>query len=212
VKIQELSQTASTQPKKSKSTPPAHILVCYQNAWQTLTKYNSESDKNHEIYAAATLLNPGLRKRYFIDKWTDNAAQWINPMIERNRLVWETQYKVNTPLEAPKETQSALDRYIYYGQQPRGNGDQFQQYIEGDPTPPGEWRGSSIFAWWDSCPYPELRQWAFDALSVPAMSAEVERVFSSAKRTLSSDRNRTGNDLLEAIECLRHWHHNGVVS
>jgi hypothetical protein len=59
-------------------------------------------------------------------------------MIKRNRLVWETQYKVNIPLEAPKETQSALDRYIYYGQQPRGNDDQFQQYIKGDPTPPGK--------------------------------------------------------------------------
>jgi hypothetical protein len=43
------------------------------------------------------------------------------------------------------------------------------------------------------------------------MSAEVERVFSSVKRTLSPDRNWTGDDLLEVIECLRHWRHKDVV-
>lgn len=38
------------------------LLIYYQNAWQKLTKYNRLTDENHEIYAAATLLNPYLRK------------------------------------------------------------------------------------------------------------------------------------------------------
>jgi hypothetical protein len=41
------------------------------------------------------------------------------------------------------------------------------------------------------------------------MSAEVERVFSSAKRTLTVERSRLGTDLLEATEYLRHWRNSG---
>ena len=37
------------------------------NSWSLLQKYYNLTDKNHGIYACATLLNPGLRKRHFID-------------------------------------------------------------------------------------------------------------------------------------------------
>ena len=46
------------------------LEVAYQNAWEKLTKYNNLTDENHEIYAAATLLNPCLRKGYFEERWT----------------------------------------------------------------------------------------------------------------------------------------------
>jgi hypothetical protein len=50
------------------------LLICYQNAWQKLQKYNNLTDTNHEIYAAATLLNPCLRKGWFIKRWTGSSA------------------------------------------------------------------------------------------------------------------------------------------
>jgi hypothetical protein len=40
--------------------------------------------------------------------------------------------------------------------------------------------------------YPQLRQLAFDTLSIPAMSAEIERVLSSAKKLLTPERNPNG--------------------
>lgn len=43
---------------------------------------------------------------------------------------------------------------------------------------------------------------ALDFLSIPAMSAEVERVFSSCKITITDHRNRTGIKSFKAIECL----------
>jgi len=49
------------------------------------------------------------------------------------------------------------------------------------------------------CGYPELRQQALDTLSVPGMSAEVERVFSQAKRTLTTDYNELSNEKVEAL-------------
>jgi hypothetical protein len=38
--------------------------------------------------------------------------------------------------------------------------------------------------------FPTLRLWAFDILAVPTMSAECERMFSSAKKLISRERNR----------------------
>jgi hypothetical protein len=62
-------------------------LICYQNAWQRLKKYNNLTDEAHEIYAGATLLNPCCRKAYFIREWTNDAAAYIEPMIEKNRKI-----------------------------------------------------------------------------------------------------------------------------
>ena len=44
------------------------------------------------------------------------------------------------------------------------------------------------------------------------MSAGPERVFSSAKITLSDRRCRTGDDVLEAVECLKSWQSGGMIA
>ena len=42
-------------------------------------------------------------------------------------------------------------------------------------------------------------KWALDILAIPAMSAEVERVFSSASLTITDCRNQLGEEVIEAI-------------
>src|SRR6266536_4158053 len=46
---------------------------------------------------------------------------------------------------------------------------------------------------------------ALDILSIPAMSADPERLFSGAKITISDRRNRLGIYTVEALECLKSW-------
>jgi len=53
---------------------------------------------------------------------------------------------------------------------------------------------------------------ALTYLTLPAMSAEPERVFSTAKITLSGRRCRMGDDLLEAVECLKSWQRDWMVA
>jgi hypothetical protein len=53
--------------------------------------------------------------------------------------------------------------------------------------------------------YPNLSKMALDYLSIPGMSAEPERLLSSAKITISERRSRLGSDIIEALECLRSW-------
>ena len=53
--------------------------------------------------------------------------------------------------------------------------------------------------------YPNLSKMALDMLSIPAMSAEPERLFSGAKRSITDRRNRLGIESIEALECLKSW-------
>jgi hypothetical protein len=51
-----------------------------------------------------------------------------------------------------------------------------------------------------------------DILSIPGISAEVERVFSSAKFLIPPERSNLGADAIEAGECIRSWIKNGFFS
>ena len=184
------------------------MIVAYQNAWEALIKYNNLTDQNHEIYAAATLLNPCLRKRFFKVAWTDDAAESIPTMLQTNRGIWEEKYRQNTPTPPLEVPCSALSIFIHdlcasNTQQPRD--DEFKRYITASITPFTEWKEKDLFQWWMNCEYPQLRQWAFDTLSIPAMSAELERVFSQSKRYFTDDRNRLAADQFEAVQCLKQW-------
>ena len=46
---------------------------------------------------------------------------------------------------------------------------------------------------------------ALNYLSIPVMSTEPERLFSSAKITILERRSRLGSDIIKALECLRSW-------
>jgi hypothetical protein len=50
---------------------------------------------------------------------------------------------------------------------------------------------------------------AYDLLSIPAMSAETERVFSNTKLMISPNRTCLGADIVEAEECLQAWYKAG---
>jgi len=57
-------------------------------------------------------------------------------------------------------------------------------------------------------PYPELRQQALDLLAIPA---EVERVFSSARRLVTDDRNKLQDTTIEMLVQLKYWWSNEIL-
>jgi len=50
-----------------------------------------------------------------------------------------------------------------------------------------------------------LSTMALDILSIPAMTAGAERLFSQCKLMLTDWRNRLHIDGLEAVECMKSW-------
>jgi hAT family C-terminal dimerisation region len=52
---------------------------------------------------------------------------------------------------------------------------------------------------------------ALDILSIPSMSADAERLFSSGKMVLSDRRSRLSAENLAAIECLKSWEKEGII-
>ena len=81
----------------------------------------------------------------------------------------------------------------------------FERYINGRPNTTANWKTAGLFSWWATCDFPQLRQWAFNTLLIPVMSAELERIFSQARRFYIGDRNRLSPEAFEAAMCLKHW-------
>jgi hypothetical protein len=46
---------------------------------------------------------------------------------------------------------------------------------------------------------------ALNILSIPAMSANLERIFSGAKITISNRRSKLSIATIQALECLKSW-------
>jgi len=53
---------------------------------------------------------------------------------------------------------------------------------------------------------------ALEYLSIPAMSTEPERVFSGAKTKISDWRGSLGDDAINALEFLKSWRRDGLIS
>jgi hypothetical protein len=186
--------------------------VAYQNAWEKLTKYYNKTDEAHIIYAAAILLHPAQRKRWFDKNWVGVEAQFIPAMIENVKNVWREEYEDGEVLE----TQVALpidpiDEFLNATNEDTVGDDVFDRFIHGStivfPTVDG------VINWVveEGNMPPSIRQQALDLLSIPAMSAELERVFSSARLTVTHLRNSLSAESIEMLELLRYWWVNNIV-
>ena len=61
--------------------------------------------------------------------------------------------------------------------------------------------------WWieQRRDFPNLSRIALDVLSIPAMAADPERLFSSAGLTVTDRRNHLSIESIEALECIKSW-------
>ena len=177
-------------------------------SWYKFDEYYTRTDDT-PVYAAAILLHPSLRRAHLMEAWKDQ-AQYIEPAIEAVRRLWD-EFK---PQQKPemKEDLSAYEAYKKRIYQNSSCHDEFSRFIEGPTLPIG---ASSALSWWleptQQTSYPSLYRLAINIFSIPAMSAEAERVFSGARRTVSWDRSRLSAQMVEYTECLKHWIKNGLL-
>ena len=59
--------------------------------------------------------------------------------------------------------------------------------------------------------FPNLYRFALDILAIPAMAADCERAFSTAKLTLRLNRSRLNSERFERMQLLKQWDERAVL-
>ena len=197
--------------QKSKHSNNTAFQNAILMAWYAFDKYYLLTDEV-PAYAAALLLHPSRRTRYIDINWNKS---WVTAVLPTLQRLWEEKYAtadVNRVFPSSEPTHEP-DEYDLLEQDldvVQTSADDWVSFIEADPT---EISTKTALEWWcqeqQRMRYPRLSCMAIDILSVPAMSAEAERVFSGARRQIPWSRANLGSKTIEQMECLKHWLKNG---
>jgi len=121
---------------------------------------------------------------------------------------WQEEYRSFEPAEEPQPP-STLDAFLFKKKILPGG--EFDQYTLGPQVLLASIEEINIISWWANCAYRTLRQQAYDILSVPSISADCERIFSSSKRLINPYQMSLGDDIIEASECLKFWWMRNII-
>lgn len=197
------------------------------NAWDKLEHYYSLMDSS-PAYAAALMLHPSQRLGYFKAAWkTKDLKKHILSTEKKLRGIFIKDYKApNAPLltddppPAKKRRLHTLDDDSdddFVGDHlrslaPKQLGDEYEKYnAPGQAGPLID--DVTVYQWWagQEGTMPRMAQWAYDTLSIPAMSSECERLFSGAKLTITAQRKSLLPNIIEAVEMMNSWYKRGLV-
>ena len=208
-------------------------------AYLKLIKYFHLTDET-PIYRAAIVLHPAYKFDYFEDQWVKNRS-WVTQCKAAVKALYEQyEDKYSAISEDKNDAPPPLRARLLYGRKRRDSdssssgedgflnhgtlsaahrarkkrkvASELDRYTEFAPT----WEEEQIvnpLAWWQGqkSNYPILYRMAMDIFSIPAMSSEIERKFSSADDTITDDRNRLADETIEAIELQKDWLHKRLV-
>lgn len=194
------------------------MLHAIEMGWFILNKYYALTD-DAPVYAAALLLDPSKRSTYIKKNWLQS---WVQPAIARANTIWDEDYKtasipVSEDVPQPKRQQRDLNAFDRLRRElaviaDTADDDDFKIFIDAPPIQ----ISCTPLEWWchedQRRRYPKLHRMAIAILSIPAESAEAERVFSGARRTCTYDRLRLSCTNIEKIECIGSWLHQGLIT
>jgi hypothetical protein len=152
---------------------------------------------------AAMILHPGLKKRWIEKHLSEEHAQRI---IQGFTKFFDEEYNKQGSPVPPQSAQTRpnylIDDDFYDKPEDLLLKDEITEYFS-MPLLPVE----DPLEWWrrHQTSLPKLARMAFDILSIPATSCEVERVFSQSKLTISTQRSRLMDETIELLVCLKHW-------
>jgi hypothetical protein len=199
-----------------------HFREAINNAWKKLNDYYTLLDDS-PVYTAALVLHPGHNWQYIEEKWGEaRRTSWIRAAKTSVKQFFDQGWKDRssrpptpevtslgptnpTPMR-PLQDLSPFEQFLtpatYYNAADV-RVDEYKEYTKLRPQ-----RIDNILYWWRDRrqTLPNMAQMAFDLLSIPAMSAECERVFSQTKLLITTQRSRLTDDIVEAVECLKHWY------
>lgn len=206
----------------SRETYP-ELATSINLAWAKLDDYCKKLD-NSSAYAAAVILHPEYKLKYFENRWNPrpNLKPYLAPMKKSVTKIYNQRYRQLEPTLSVEQEEEEPHPYpnadlkffseFMKKNKPRTTPTEIKQpwkyYSEGDPE---EREIENLFTWWsDQHHIPSVQQMAYDHISIPAMSAETERVFSETKHIIPDVRRRLGATTIEAQECSKRWKQAGI--
>ena len=191
-----------------------HLLDCILTSWHVFGKYYRLSDDN-PVYAAALILHPSRRKAHILKNWPKS---WHKTAFNSVKKLWEDDYKGIVMMDDSSLmiTGQEPDEYDLLARELDVVGgtssiDKYKTFTSQIPIS----IDCSLLTWWlrdeQQSHYPNLSKIAIDILSIPAMSANPKRVFSSARCIISWDRMLLGATTIEKGECLKSWIRSGIT-
>jgi hypothetical protein len=132
------------------------------------------------------------------------------------KAFWESEYKplavpdIAPEVETAIRAQSKFEKFLEGQSQndPSTSGDEYDEWCKLKPV-----KHHNALSYWveNRSRWPRLARMAMDIFSIPAMSAEPERVFSLAGAMCSPRRNRLKAESIQACQCLRSWDNAGII-
>jgi len=182
----------------------------FNSGWAKMEKYYNLTDES-PAYIAAIVLDPNSKWKYIESNWK---ATWVPKAKTMMENLWQD-YKPSPSTSSSStpsftatletSTKNAFATWKKRHQSAPSVEDEYKRYCAADCTYDVNPR-----TWWlettQQVNYPNLSKLALDILSIPAMSADPERLFSSAKLLITDLRNKLGMDIIEAFECLKSWY------
>ena len=127
-------------------------------------------------------------------------------------------YNIDAPERSstsPPTRRKALTGYAAYNQkrsrtEPSTPHDELTKYRDVAEPPDAQ----DPLEWWllHQDEYPVLKHLAFTLLAALASTAADERLFSMAGNVVNEERPHTTQELAEAAQCLRSWHHEQLTT
>lgn len=188
-------------------------------AWDKINKYWTKVD-NCPAYYAACRLHP-YYKDFTNVAWKDR-PDWIGAMDRKFLDLWAPYRDEGRPptpqAPQPSKKRSQLDNYSQIqdmidatlrgrGAIPIREDDELERWERLQMAEPGSEYFYNPFQFWDvhKHEFPRLYKLAIDVLSIPASSADCERMFSELGDMLEPRRERMLPQLVTALQYSRHW-------
>ena len=205
--------------------------VAVNCAWDQLDKYYRRLDDS-PIYYAAVALHPRYRWRYFDKKWADR-PDWISSAKWKVKDLWESQYKdrpisdintlqsfqsiasqtcsFDTPFDTPFDAPTSQISSLFIPELAELPEDEYERWRQHHPNSDTKVENPLEYWYNKRSEYPRLAQMAMEILSIPPMSAECERLFSSSGIMVTPLRSRLEAITIGLAQTLRSWLKAGVV-
>ncbi|THX02757.1 hypothetical protein D6D17_06061 [Aureobasidium pullulans] len=209
--------TPSSEVQPIEQTQEYRMLATGVNlAWKKLDEHYQMTDQS-PVYVAAVVLHPAYTWKWLRSKWKKR-QDWISASEQAVRDFWLLGYASLPVSSQPTVEASAwMDAALTSDEEDitdtsTPNTDEYARWC-------CEGRVPDVYhplEFWSKArtqhSYPRLSRMARDLFTIPAMSDEPERVFSSCANMVTPHRGKLSADAIEEAQCIKNWRRRGIIT